>query len=443
MKKTVFFFTFLLLVGSTAFAQITYQFAFTFPNAAASISGKTFFLNYGDGSGLARLRFNAPGTNDSVLIDMKAAEENTDKIAGCSGADRLYFKLQKNQVIYGSDNNIVLPSYFCFKKNNQTGFYEPFGFSYAIDDCKAPVTAFTEIKYLEKKDLTNAFVLNYFTPRDKFYTGLFASTRSLTVSELSVKMHLLIVANTFDEHIGKACAKDMKRAIKFFRDIKDFLGIQFEYDTISGKKYNLSEVEKAIEKLRSAAPNDIIVFYYSGHGFRQNGDNRRPPYIDLRPNYDENPNNLNSKSLADIFQVISDMPARFKLILSDCCNDLSKTYSVKTKAPSITKGFSLTGNIQNGAELFLNAARTSILATGANPGQRSICNDDFGGFFSYNFLNSIENQLSFATTGPSWDKIIEEARVKTRNMSLRADCPLPNNPSNSCNQIPYFEKQSR
>ena len=443
MKKTVLFFTFLLLVASTAFAQITYQFAFTFPNAATSISCKAFFLNYGDGTGLARLRFNAPGTNDSTLIDMKAEEANTDKIAGCSAAGMLYFKLQKNQAIYGSDNNIVLPAYFCFKKDNQTGYYEPFGFSYAIDDCKAAVTAFAEIKYLEKKDLTNAFVLTYFTPRDKFYTNLFASTRSLTVSELSVKMHLLIVANTFDEHIGKACAKDMKRAIKFFRDIKDFLGIQFEYDTIAGKKYNLTEVEKAIEKLRSAAPNDIIVFYYTGHGFRQNGDNRRPPYIDLRPNYDENPNNLNSKSLADIFQTISGMPARFKLILSDCCNDLSKTYSVKSKAPTQTKGFSLTGNIQNGAELFLNAARTSILATGANPGQRSICNDDFGGFFSYNFLNSIENQLSLASSNPNWDKIIEDARVKTRNMSLRADCPLATNPSNRCNQIPYFEKESR
>ncbi len=440
MKRKASLISFLLLVSITTSAQITYQFSFTFPNATASISCKAFFLNYGDGTGLARLRFNAPGTNDSTLIDMMAQEENTDKIAGCSNAGMLYFKLQKNQAIYGNDGNIVLPLFFCFKKDNLTGFYEPFGFSYAIGDCKAPVTVFSEIRYLEKKDLTSDFVLTYFTPREKFYTGLFASTRALTVNELNVKMHLLIVANTFDEHIGKACAKDMRRTIKFFKDIKDFLGIQLEYDTIAGKKYNLTEVEKAIEKLRTAAPNDIIIFYYTGHGFRQKGDNRRPPYIDLRPNYDDNPNNFNSKSLADIFQTISDMPARFKLILSDCCNDMSKTYSVKSKAPAQTKGFSLTGNIQNGAQLFLNATRTSILATGANPDQRSICNDDFGGFFSYNFLNSIENQLSFTTTNPNWNRIIEEARIKTRNMSLRVDCPLATNPTKKCNQMPYFEK---
>lgn len=440
VKRSVFVLAFCLLTGSGIFAQVTYQFSFSLEQPGGPVLCKAFFINYADGNAQARIRFAVPGSNDSTLVDLKAEEEFTDKITGCSNTDMLYYKLQKNQLVFGNDNGITLPAYFCFRKDQQSGFFEPYGFSFAIDDCKAPVTAFSSVGYLEKKDLTNDLVLTYFTSRDKFYTSLFAATRDITVSDRNLTMHLLVVANTFDQSIGNACAMDMRRAIKFFQDLKEFIGIRFVFDTIAGKRYNLAEVEKAIEKLKNAGTNDIIVFYYTGHGFRQKDDNRRPPYIDLRPNYDENPNNLNSKSLADIFQTISGMKARFKLVLSDCCNDMSKTYSVKAKPPSVTKGFTLSGNIQNAADLFLNTKRMSILATGANPGQRSICNDNFGGFFSYNFLTAIEGQLSFLNNNANWDKIMEEAMIKTRKLAMRVECPLPTNAANKCSQIPYFEK---
>ena len=440
MKKIVFIFSSLLLLTISAVAQTDYQFTFQIPNANSTIAAKVFFLNFEDGTAQARLRFNSPINIDSTLIDMKVTEENTDAIPGCVNQDRLFFNLQKNQLIFGNDSSVTLPQYFCFKKNTVTGFFEPLGISNTIGDCHAAVTPFTTVDYLEQKNLTPDFVLTYFKNREKFYTSLFATkTRALTVNERNVKLYLLVVANTFDDSIGKACAKDMRRTISFFKDVKEFLGIQFEYDTIAGKNYNLTNVEKGIEKLRSAGPNDIVVFYYSGHGFRQNGDTRRPPYIDLRPNYNDNPNNLNTKSLADIYATITGMPARLKLVLGDCCNDLSKSYSIKAKAPSQTKGFSLTGSIQNGADLFLNANRASILAAGAEPNQRSICNDDFGGFFSFNFLKAIEGQLSFLKTNATWDKIIEETKIKTRKMSARVDCPKPGNPQGRCLQMPYSE----
>lgn len=442
IKKFILMPGLFILASPSLYAQVIYQFSFQLPQAGAPLSCKTFFINYGDGTAQARIRFTSPGNNDSTLIDLKAEEEITDQMTGCSDMSMLYFKLRKNQIIFGNDNGITLPAYFCFRKNRETGFFEPFGFCSAIEDCKAPVTPFTTVDYLEKKDLANELVLTYFTNKDKFYTGLFSGTRDMIVVDPNITLHLLVVANTFDKKIGKACAMDMRRAIKFFQNLKDFLGIRIVYDTIAGKRYNLAEVEKSIEKLKNAGSNDIIVFYYSGHGFRQKDDNSRPPYIDLRPNYDENPNNLNSKSLASIFEIISSMKARFKLVLSDCCNDLSTTYSIKGKAPSVTKGFSLQGSLKNGADLFLNANRMSILATGANPGQLSICNDDFGGFFSYNFLNEIEGQLSFLNSNANWDKIRDEAMKKTRKMAGRVECPLPGNPGNRCSQIPYFEKRT-
>ena len=437
MKRVQFLFTLFLMVSISTFAQTAYQFSFKLQKAGNSVPCKALFITNGDGTGMARIRFNTTTANDSTLIDMKVTEEITDEIPGCAGKGRLYFKLEKNQLIFGSDSNFILPQYFCFKLDVITGLYEPMGYSNSIDDCKAAVTTFSEISFLEQKDLTSDFVLTYFKPREKFYTNLFSKTRALTVNEQNVKMYLLVVANTFDDSIGKACAKDLKRTMKFFKDIQEFLGIKFEYDTIAGKNYNKQKVEKAIEKLGNAGPNDIIVFYYSGHGFRvKTGDTRLPPYIDLRPNYDGNPDNLNSMSMADIFQIISGMRARFKLVVGDCCNSFSNTYSIKAPAPPRTKGFSFTGSIQNGADLFLNATRSSVLLYGASPGEYSVCNDDFGGFFSHNLFTGIENQLKFYNSNATWQKIIDYTKANTIKMSKRVECPLPANPKNRCFQSP-------
>jgi hypothetical protein len=217
MKKAALIFTLLLLLTISTVAQTAYQFTFQLPNANSTITAKAFFLNFDDGTGQARLRFNSPINNDSTLIDMKVTEENTDGIPGCVNQERLFFKLQKNQLIFGNDSTVTLPQYFCFKKNTVTGFFEPLGTSNIIDDCHAAVTPFTTVDYLEQKNLTSDFVLTYFKKREKFYTSLFATrTRALTVNERNVKLYLLVVANTFDDSIGKACAKDMRRTISFF-----------------------------------------------------------------------------------------------------------------------------------------------------------------------------------------------------------------------------------
>ncbi len=443
MKKLLFVLLTFVFTENSLSAQVIYRFSFTLPASGGTVPCTAFYVGQGDGTAQVRIRFTGPGAADSTLVDFTAEEEATDKFPGCAASDKLYLRLQKTQVLFGNDNGIAFPAYLCFRMNKETGYYEPAGYSNEVGNCESPITAFTSTESLAKKDISNETVSMYFRSSDSFYAGYFASTRDFVVIDPNITLHLLVVANTFDDHIGNACAKDMRRTIKFFQELKDFLGIRFVFDTIAGKRYSVAQVDAAIAKLANAGPNDIVVFYYTGHGFRQKDDNRRPPYIDLRPNYDENPNNLNSKSLADIFQTVSGMKARFKLVWADCCNDMSRTYSVKAKPPSATKGFGLNGSLKNGADLFLNAKRLSILATGANPGQRSICNDDFGGFFSYNLLNSIEGQLSFLNSNANWDKIIEEAGGKTRKMAMRVDCATPANANARCTQIPYFEKAAR
>ena len=459
MKQIFFSLIVFLLTTFGGFAQSSYEFTHSLLKGKAMITAKTFFVDYGNGTGIARIRTDSPSGNDSTLIDYLATIEYTDKVSGCTTANRLYLRLDKKQVMFGTDSGLTIPKYFVFTLNAGSGFFEPFGFSDGINNCQDAVIPFSSIRSLAKKDLNKQYVLRYFTNQDQFFNSLFATQdRDLTILGQSVKLYLLVVANTFDDSIGNACTKDMRRAINFFTDIRDFLGLQFEYDTITGKNFDLTHVNNAIERLGRAGKNDIIVFYYTGHGFRPAKNYaKRPPCIDLRTNQDihsrdfENPNVINSKSLQDIYDRIKQMPARLSLVLGDCCNDSMKYYNIKAKAPMATKGgFGLTGNTQIAADLFLNSAKISMLATGAEAGQKSICNDDFGGFFSYNLWEAISGQIKNSgsnnlwnmdqvqTVGKSWDNVKNYTKTNTQKLARRVECPVTGNPENRCYQTPYI-----
>src|SRR5947207_6809397 len=73
----------------------------------------------------------------------------------------------------------------------------------------------------------------------------------------------------------------MKRSLETFTGLTNFLGIRILSKTISGKEYNKKDVETAINNLKPSS-NDIVVFYYSGHGFRMPENSRRFPNLKIK-----------------------------------------------------------------------------------------------------------------------------------------------------------------
>ena len=253
------------------------------------------------------------------------------------------------------------------------------------------------------------------------------NSKALTTSERNVKLFLLFVANTTDKEIGTADRKNMTDAIAFFRNVKDFLGISsFVFDTITGRRLNKTNVENAIKTFYTPGRNDIVVFYFSGHGFRKEKDGRPAPYIDLR---DETNTDymVNSLNLEDISLMIQKKEARLNLILSDCCNDnVTKSNPMaKDGALSGKKGlFDKFWNTQKCRDLFLNAMPSTILATAAMPYQLAISNAVFGGYFSNHFINTLETNLSLANKNPTvtWDIIFDQTLKQTETKSGRTWC---------------------
>lgn len=445
MKKILCLIFILSAANISLLAQSVYELSFTFAGINNSIDYKAFFIDYNDGKGKLRLRFISPASGDSVLADIDVVEENAGNISNCLTNERIYYKLQTAKYIESKDPGINIPQYLCFQKENNSGLYEPLGMANAATDCKADVVKFSNIAFLEQKNLTMQFVLTYFKMYEPFYRNLFATNnpKALTTSERNVKLFLLFVANVTDDKIGTADRKNMNDAITFFGKIKEFLGIDiFIYDTITGQNFNKKFVINKLNTFLTPGPNDIVVFYYSGHGFRQPRDGRPGPYIDLRDlRIDLKKKYLeNSLSMEDIAGIIKAKGARLNLVLSDCCNDnVTSTNPMVLEQPLAGKkgGLGMNWSTQNCRDLFLSATPTTIFATAASPYQLAISNPFFGGYFSNFFRNAVETNLSFSKTKVNWEDVFAQTKQQTETKAGRTWCDEAK--TVKCNrQLPYI-----
>ena len=418
MKRIVFLaFTILSGVGFSVNAQTAYILKYNLQKVNDPTEYSAFFVNYEDGRAMVRVKYKSPVNGEMVRMQIDLQEQYSDSRSANTDTKTAFKPVNSRPVLPLAVNapNFSTPV-FWFKKNAGTELQEPWGVSMSVTDPDSVVNAFIpEIKIVDTLDLKNKdFVLQYFTENDEFYRSLFKiKTRALSKTQQGTRLILLAVGNIRDPKIGTSCAKDLNRIVLTFGSIASFLGIQFPPATvISGDNYNKQNVEKALNNLNPDTTRDIIVFYFSGHGFRKPGDNRNGPWIDLRPK-DDDTYMVNSLHMESIYDIIKKKNARLSLVLADCCNKAVESSNAIGQAPTRKKGLILNWSQANCQALFLNPKRTAILACGAGPGQLSACNPEFGGFFSYFFKLSMENHFSNFKTDVTWDKVFKDVVSQT------------------------------
>jgi Caspase domain. len=419
------------IITHTANSQSIYQLKYNLLNGKAITSYTAFFVRNDDGTGVIRIKSTPPVNGEIILSEMDVQENYPDMTSN----DKLFYKLTNPRSIKGVDKENPEQLFIWFKKNPANNEYEPAG---VTKDSDTSMNIFTSVDFLDSSKLKKELVLEYFTNQDIFYKNLFETrTRDLSPIEKNTKLILLVVANINEPEIGASCLKDMNRIVETFTKLTNFLGIKFQYKTISGAEYNKENAEKEISNITPAA-NDIVVFYYTGHGFRKPKDSRRFPYIDLRPKPDIT-YMVNSLNMEDVYETIRKKGARLNLILSDCCNtEVTSKNAIGTPIPN-KKGLLMTYSLENCRSLFLNPKPTSILATAADVGQKASSNNDFGGFFSYFFKASMENQLSFFKKNVTWESLLLDAKKQTIIKAEHTYCDSPYVAENICEQYPVWK----
>lgn len=450
--KSLILFTWMIITCGMTDGQSIYNFQYHFGDQTTSLSYHTFMLRNMDGSGLIRIRIQNATDSSDVLIETDLDEQYPTNPSGVQDTSTLLIKAINPRIIMGNDKSNYTSPVFVFKYNPATDFFEPSGVLDTNNNTSAGLSFSWQL--IEGAAMSKEFVSQYFSEDEAFYTNLFKPvTKGLSPIEKNTRLLLLVVADTLDETIGASCSRDMQRAVETFKNLTDYLGIKFQPATICGKQYSKANVQSAINVLRPV-PNDIVVFYYSGHGFRMPEKPREFPNLKLknfknfRQNFrdsvswirkDRQDNITYSINIEDIFDMIRKKGARFNLVLSDCCDDDIFSVNATGTRPGKTKGSGVEWSEDNIRALFLNKTPMSILATAAKEGQRASSNNNFGGFFSYFFKMSMENYCSKLKTSPTWDQLFQDATTQTINKANHTYCDKPYIPANICHQEPVYK----
>lgn len=427
---------FLFACGQSV-AQSAWRFSYTTTLPGDTTRYDAFLVQRSGGTGFLRVRFSDPVSGETVLIHYPIRMTELPLAPGISDPSRFYYDTtEAPDVIYG--NPLTQPSFplFYFHKDSSQ-LFSPEAVRFRTRDTGMAAGRLLSNYYVDAQEWPRSSYAAFFTEEEDFIKPAPITPRGLTAKEKAVRLYMLVVANTNDSTVGIAARMDMDNMVHSFDTIARFLGIQMMPPVIiSGKNYNKQNVEKAIRYL-SPGENDIVVFYYTGHGFRKNTDSRIYPYIDLRPKPDGT-FNINSLNIKDVYDSIrlKRTSARLNIVIADCCNTFPDDVKRVGKSIVIERATEPWSQ-ENCARLFLDST-ASILLASAGVNQEATCDDVSGSFCSIFFRSALSNNLIRTNRQPSWQSILTETNANTSYKARHICCnpEPPCTPAKACSQSP-------
>ena len=360
--------------------------------------------------------------NDAEHCKMRIVNDEAVKENSCYASNYTCVVKEKEGrddvgVMYLAPENEGMPILmWVWEKSDQSDVNENPYLGFDIDDTDSWIetSSFTEITLA---DMSEDYIKQFFSTDEPEYLTMlsgiqtvqgqsFGDNSSTAPADGAPTLHLMVVANTNVSDIGPACDIDQRRIRSEFSGIAKALGMKLDETLISGQNYSMGHVGQALNNL-NPDNNDVVVFVYTGHGFRFKDQQDYYPCLDLSASaYDDAEKNF--MALSDIFQTISQKSARLNIVLSDCCNSTVNMNQPVVRSNSLFSRSNTNFNLEKLRTLFLKT-KGDIIATAASPGEFSWCGEN-GGFFLLSFFESLRSQISALNQDvPSWDALINNA----------------------------------
>lgn len=236
----------------------------------------------------------------------------------------------------------------------------------------------------------------------------------------NVKVHAIVFCNTDDEKIGESCQSDQERFAEELGVIETALGCEEDWQVFIGNECNKPNLERAISGLNCGA-NDVIFFYYSGHGVHAEAD----PEDGWLPQMCLNYKSYDQDKFVPVTYVrdrLGSKGARLLVILTDCCNSEASWVSVKGLVKQ-QKGVPNTDEIDvmKLKKLFYES-RGTVIATSSKRGQVSYGPKE-GGCFSTAFWDEIY-RVEQGAGNADWHSVIEATKKRTLKYTNNKQEPI-------------------
>lgn len=268
-------------------------------------------------------------------------------------------------------------------------------------------------------------------------------------------LHAIIFANTKcpgekpgDPGIGPSVTVDFQRMGLELTTISKSIGYQLKkyyyYDTPD--RFCRSSLDNVLNSL-TCDPDDIVFFYYSGHGGR--AENEQSSFPEMVLKVSGTPYTSDLYPLYNVYKRIRRKSPRLTIVMGDLCNSLMKgffTHEKQSKGATV-----LSKNVCDVYKnLFLNVEGGLITAS-SKPGQTSGCNEEVGGFFTISYLSVLQYYVK-ENRDISWEFLMDSAVELTKEITGGASPQTPiylselqkatHSPSTSASQTPQTPLQS-
>jgi hypothetical protein len=341
----------------------------------------------------------------------------------------------KPTILYGNDTAACLPVFFNYFS---TGRYDAKKKETTVYKKNKALPAFVAASTsLRREDIKADYINKFFLENEEFYIEFVNNNQQI---QSSPWFYYISIANTLDSAIGAGCKKDLNNVSPLFKRIPFELDLTLKEITVLGPTFSKQTVLDAINSIQPKK-QDIVVFYYSGHGFSYKDDNKvKFPQLDLRSNppvNDEKTIRASTRNIGEIFEMIKSKGARLNLVIGDCCNTEVDFYRKWPNPIQVTREPAVAPNRIEMANLFLKR-RANILMSAADKEQYAVVDDLLGSLFTYQFSDKLIAALWGKANNVTWEYIIEQTNIATLNMSKSYNCSLTNTPK-VCNQQPIFK----
>lgn len=257
-----------------------------------------------------------------------------------------------------------------------------------------------------------------------------------TLLSLPIKaqtLHAIIFANTEcpgdprnpnDPGIGPSVSGDYYRMKIEMTTIAAFIDYELKTHYYIGdqEQFSRESLEKVLKGLK-CDPQDIVFFYYSGHGSRSKNEKTDFPQMNfvVDPYKSRIPESTANYPLYNVMTRIKEKSPRLTIVLGDMCNSVANWVTPKTlpfdKAATKVED----APVKFYKDLFLNV-KGSLIATSSKPGQTSAAYSD-GGAFTLGFMESLQQMVSEGME-PSWKNLLDYSVAATESRTQCRQTPI-------------------
>ena len=249
----------------------------------------------------------------------------------------------------------------------------------------------------------------------------------MTVMMQAQTIHWLTFIDTRDKNVGEVDV--LGRKVLYGRYV-NLINAALAAKGYTAKIYDYYDTRLSPENCKAAIqalrcqPNDIIMFYYIGHGGRAVNDNSTVyPQMFMGQSYDDK-----LIPLTWVYNELKAKGARLNVVIGMCCN--SETRGMTSKmSPSFGPNNGNTYMADEEAariqELCLNY-KGNILVTSASPTQTSgCCKSELGLFDTYtNVLVHVFDDVIKGNIEPNWDSLLAETKKTVNEVMENKQTPI-------------------